>query len=74
MGNAEYSARIGADRRRRYELTEPKPLTKQHYIREMTQKIISDSHASRQMLQSFKHQHENIVLKMTAATSRRAAS
>ena len=71
---AEHRARIGANRRRRYELTEPKPLTKENYIREITKKLISNSHASRQMLQSFKDQHEKIALKMTAATSRRAAS
>ena len=62
------------DRRRRYELTEPKPLTKQNYIREITKKLTNNSPFSRQMLQSFKDQHEKIALKMTAATSRRAAS
>ena len=71
---AEHRACIGADRRRRYELTEPKPLTKQNYITEITKKLTNNSPFSRQMLQSFKDQHEKIALKMTAATSRRAAS
>ena len=39
----------------------------------ITKKLITNNHASKQMLQSFKDNHTKIALEMPAATLRRAA-
>ena len=61
------AARAAYNRAHRQELK----LRSQEYNRAHRQEL---KLRSRQMLQSFKDQHEKIAIKMTAATSRRAAS
>ena len=63
-----------ADRRRRYELAEPKPNVKQQYTREVTAKLMSDKKSSKTLLQAFRTQHKSVASSMAAATSKRAAS
>ena len=69
----KYRARCCSDRNRRYQLAEPKPLVKQDYIREVTKSILG-SKVSKELIQAFQHQHQDVASEMTKDTCKRAAS
>ena len=66
--------RICADMRRRYELAEPKPKVRQHYVNKLTEMFLTTAKTSQALVEAFTNQHRDVAAKMSRSTLKRAAS